>query len=113
MVCFFLMRDTILPIWEDKNNINGGYWSFKIAIHNIHNAWNEITMALIGENILKDKTNIYSINGISISPKKNFCIIKIWNSEKLIHTNARDILNKNILLINFEESLYKSHSTVE
>jgi translation initiation factor 4E len=109
---FFLMRDAILPIWEDKNNINGGYWSFKISINHIHNAWNEISIALIGENILKDKTNIYTINGISISPKKNFCIIKIWNSDTLVNTNAKDILNKNILLFNFEEALYKSHNTI-
>ena len=112
---FFLMRENILPIWEDTSNINGGYWSFKISIHSITHAWNEISMALIGENILKNRENMYTINGISISPKKNFCIIKIWNSEKLADTNIKnctDSLNKNILLFNFDEALYKEHNTI-
>ena len=112
---FFLMRENILPIWEDNSNINGGYWSFKISIHSITHAWNEISMALIGENILKNRENMYTINGISISPKKNFCIIKIWNSEKLADTNIKnctDSLNKNILLFNFDEALYKEHNTI-
>ena len=28
---FFLMREGIFPQWEDKANIKGGYWSFKIS----------------------------------------------------------------------------------
>ena len=33
---------------------------------------------IIGKSIAKD-TDVYdSINGITLSPKKNFCILKIW-----------------------------------
>mgnify|MGYP003351864353 CR=1 FL=1 len=28
---FFFMRKDIFPQWEDENNINGGYWSYKIG----------------------------------------------------------------------------------
>lgn len=74
---FFVMRENIDPIWEHKDNINGGSWSFKIPKGNILETWMNISMALFGETINKTTKNI--INGISISPKKNFCIIKIWN----------------------------------
>jgi len=25
------MKEGIEPIWENKENINGGYWSFKVS----------------------------------------------------------------------------------
>ena len=28
---FFIMREGILPLWEDSKNVNGGCWSFKIS----------------------------------------------------------------------------------
>ena len=28
---FFLMKENIKPIYEDKKNINGGYWSMRIT----------------------------------------------------------------------------------
>ena len=27
---YFLMKEGINPIWEDKHNKNGGFWKFKI-----------------------------------------------------------------------------------
>ena len=105
---FFLMRKDILPIWEHEKNINGGFWSFKIPMNQIFNAWQEISMALIGEYILNDKNDIDSINGISISPKKNFSIIKIWNNGNIKEIN-NNTLNKKILLFNTDEAIYKLH----
>ena len=72
----FLMRNDIKPIWEDVENINGGCYSFKIQNKIIHNVWKNISYSLVSENFLKENPNI--INGISISPKKFFCILKIW-----------------------------------
>jgi len=34
--------------------------------------------ALCGETLCIDKTKNEHINGITISPKKNFCIVKVW-----------------------------------
>jgi hypothetical protein len=28
---FFLMKKGIVPIFEDENNVNGGYWSVRVA----------------------------------------------------------------------------------
>ena len=33
---------------------------------------------LCGETVCKDKEANTHVNGITISPKKNFCILKIW-----------------------------------
>ena len=52
--------------------------SFKIPSLQINEIWNKLISYLICENIQKDIQDRDSINGISISPKKEFNIIKIW-----------------------------------
>ena len=81
MGIFFLMRDGIFPKWEDSRNINGGCWSMRVSRNDICNTWNELTMAMVGEYLCLDDDKNSEINGLSISPKKNFCVIKIWNSQ--------------------------------
>lgn len=100
----FLMRDKIEPLWEHTENINGGSWSFKITKENIKNIWDEISINLCIENVSNNDKNI--INGISISPKKKFSILKIWNKNK----NIDSIENLTKLdILSYEESLYKPH----
>ena len=40
--------------------------------------WKNLSYTLVGEDLTKDGRLRSTINGITISPKKNFCIIKIW-----------------------------------
>jgi len=76
----FLMREGIKPTWEDESNKNGGCFSYKIINKSVVNTWKNLSYLLIGESLLsKEKVKI--INGITISPKKSFCIIKIWLSD--------------------------------
>ena len=77
MGIFFLMRDGVFPKWEDSRNINGGCWSIRVSRSEICNTWNELTMAMIGEYLYNKEERNDEINGLSISPKKNFCVIKI------------------------------------
>ena len=67
-------------------------------------------MAITGEYILKDLNFLKSINGITISPKKSFCIIKIWMSNieeqnprkicKIEGFTVHNIYNSGILIKN-------------
>ena len=74
----FLMKEGINPTWEDKNNRNGGCFSFKIETKIITQVWNEISFLLLGSTLSKDDNMLKHINGITISPKKSFNILKIW-----------------------------------
>lgn len=76
----FLMRDGIKPTWEDEQNRNGGCFSYKISNKFVYNTWKNLSYALVGETLAKLNKNTPSINGITISPKKTFCIVKIWFS---------------------------------
>lgn len=74
----FLMRNNIKPIWEDVSNRNGGSFSYKVSNKNVPHAWRNLCYQMMGETISKHREFLSKINGCTISPKKNFCIIKIW-----------------------------------
>jgi hypothetical protein len=80
---FFCMREHIFPCWDDPLNINGNCLSVKVLKQNAPKYWEELMMSLLGETLLKSEyrdEHWSSVNGISISPKKSFCIIKVWLS---------------------------------
>ena len=103
----FVMKDNIKPLWEDENNINGGCFSYKVPHKNLMKVWRLIYFSLILENLSTNKTVNSSINGISLSPKKNFCIIKIWLSN--CNTMDSDVINK-LESLPFEGCLFRKHS---
>jgi len=109
---FFLMRKikntVIYPQWEDENNKQGGYWSFKIPKESSHEIWLKLCSYTIGEQLCNNVTDSLQINGISISPKKNFCIIKIWNNNQ--SKNNVNILSDEMTFLDKNEVKYSSHN---
>tara|TARA_B110001450_G_scaffold127945_1_gene120354 strand:+ start:7153 stop:7620 length:468 start_codon:yes stop_codon:yes gene_type:complete len=102
---FFIMREHILPIWEDENNINGGCFSLKIYKENIHEKLFELSSLLLGEKLGKTDEISNNINGISISPKKNYFIIRIWIKDNRYAIKQ----NYNIEIAKYTTVLYKNH----
>jgi hypothetical protein len=76
----FMMKQGVNPIWEDPKNRNGGCFSYKVPNKNVLKAWTELTYRIVGGSISDRASFVKSVTGITISPKKNFCIIKIWTS---------------------------------
>ena len=94
----FIMKNNIKPIWEDVNNAQGGCFSYKISNDIVHSVWKKICYLLICNTLIEDDEILDNINGISISPKKNFCIIKLWfNNVKNLQNNKifSNLLNEN------------------
>jgi translation initiation factor 4E len=77
----FIMKEGIKPIWEDPNNRNGGSFSYKVSNKNVYKVWKDLTYVVIGGTISKQSNFVNCVTGITISPKKSFCIIKIWMSD--------------------------------
>lgn len=103
---FFIMREHILPIWEDENNKNGGCFSLKIYKEEINDKFFEISSLLLGEKLgLRDEIS-NNINGISISPKKNYYIIRIWIKDNKFAIKQ----NYNIEIAKYTTILYKNHN---
>ena len=88
---FFLMKNGIFPNWEDPSNRLGGCLSFKVSSTNVIKEWSDIFLKCILEELLKDGND--KINGLSISPKKEFNIIKIWFSESFKVATLKNLFN--------------------
>tara|TARA_Y100000741_G_scaffold56975_1_gene39553 strand:+ start:3389 stop:3958 length:570 start_codon:yes stop_codon:yes gene_type:complete len=95
---FFIMKNDIKPIYEDINNIKGGFYSLKIHQDNVFYIWKNLSIDLVTCNLEENKYNI--INGLSIIKKKNFFIIKIWICNKKYN---------NLKYINLTNSIYKKY----
>ena len=76
----FVMKDGIAPMWEDPKNRNGGCFSYKVSNKNVCEVWRELNYVLVGDTISSNSSFVNCVTGITISPKKNFCIIKVWMS---------------------------------
>ena len=74
----FVMRKGITPLWEDVKNRQGGCFSYKLANKQVYSIWKNIVYAVTGEYLSNDTSLQTNINGVTISPKKNFCILKVW-----------------------------------
>jgi len=79
---FFLMKNDILPLWEDPVNINGGYWSLKIPKKKSSEIWVKLSAVFVGNQLFNNEQDVKNTTGISISPKISNCVIKIWLSRR-------------------------------
>lgn len=75
---FYLMKDEILPVWYNKDHINGGCISWKIDRSESVKCWENLLLLFTSGNF--NNLEEYKITGISINPKKNCSILKIWLS---------------------------------
>jgi len=103
----FMMRQGVNPIWEDPKNRNGGCFSYKVLNKNVAKAWSELTYRVVGGSISNGNAFVKSVTGITISPKKNFCIIKIWMSN-CDHQNPTVVLP--IKGLQSQGCLFKKHT---
>lgn len=103
----FLMRKDITPIWEDSNNRNGGSFSYKVSNKEVPRAWRNLSYRIMGESVSENNKLLAKVNGCTISPKKNFCIIKIWISDCTIQ-NVREIVD--IAGLDKQGVIFKRHN---
>ncbi len=108
---FFIMLKGVYPTWED--NLQGGFWSFKIDKKEISQAWTKLSIYLLADNFIDETdTDEYhqlkkEIIGISISPKKTFSILKVWLKNDTLHKKIK--LKNDLPFVNIEETMYRSH----
>lgn len=104
----FLMRDGIKPMWEDPRNKNGGCFSYKITNKNVYKVWKELSYVVVGGSISKQQNYVKNVTGITISPKKNFCIIKIWLAD--CSNQNPDVVTSDLKGLSSHGCLFKKHT---
>lgn len=106
---FFLFRESVFPCWDDPGNINGGSLSFKVMKNDVGRFWSDLCKKMLSDDIIapsmRGSAAAEVVTGMSISPKKNFCIIKVWFGD----TRITDKGHLNIDPRYNGEVLYKAH----
>jgi len=105
---WFFMRDDHPPMWEAPENEGTG-WIYRVPYQGDHflklkgvNGWQpcafniyvSVLLSVVGEMITEDSDRII---GVSISPKRGECQIRLWDKEKdkpLVFTD--DFQEKNV-----------------
>lgn len=100
---FYLMKNNIEPIWECKENLNGGTLSFKIGCYQSLKFFEYLSIHMILKTLCNNEDDI---TGISVSPKNQIDVVRIWNG----HHNQQIELNPEITT-NYKniETLYKKN----
>lgn len=106
-ICLFVMKNDITPLWEDKRNKNGGAFSYRITNKFVFETFRDLLYVLVGETVSESLAFNSNICGITLSPKKNFCVVKVWMSNK-------DFQNPNLITdkvknLNPSSALFKIH----
>ena len=102
----FIMRNGITPMWEDPQNREGGCFSYKVGNKFVVDVWKKLFCLMCGDTLCVNSKNNKHVNGITISPKKNFCIIKIWLNISTLQ-DPNEIVNIQNLSVN--GCLFKKH----
>jgi hypothetical protein len=102
----FAMRAGIDPMWEHARNRTGGAFSFKVVNRYAPGVWRDLFFAMVGETLTTDPANSRLVNGITVSPKKNFVIIKVWMASCAVQDPSAiaPIIN-----LSKQGALFKSH----
>ena len=104
----FIMREDIKPIWEDEKNKNGSCISYKINNRLVYNIWRQMSIFMVSETLLDNIEHQTAINGITVSPKKNFCIVKLWFNNNIDEKTSISV-NKGIKELSNFEGIFKRH----
>ncbi|CAF1067881.1 unnamed protein product [Rotaria sordida] len=111
-VSYHLMRQNRKPLWEDRENENGGIYTYRCSRTKTNTAWQELCLAAIGEQFsVIDGDDIV---GISIQSRETqLDIIQIWNmnpseeAQKAIDKTILQLFPDNIFPVKF----YKANSS--
>jgi len=100
---FFLMRDPSPPLWEHHHHIRGGCYSFRCPKKDAADVFLTYSIAGMFDAVATNKAN--QINGLSISPKRGFNIIKVWNTDAPTYHAPGDVVT-NISTVKEADIIY-------
>jgi hypothetical protein len=102
----FAMLADRSPLWENKENIRGGSYCLKVTRRNAVEVYQRY-VAAASCGIITVAAN--PIVGVTMSPKKGFCIIKLWNTNAKEYNKPKDVIVLHEEL-KTEEILYRPHT---
>lgn len=103
---FFFMREGYRPLWDAPENDKGGAWSKKVDASETQNIFIDCMVHCLANSFLKNNND--TIAGVTLSPKGNFHIIKIWNTTTAV--SDRKLFNSTLKMKVGDDIAYKAHN---
>lgn len=103
---FFLMKDGFRPLWDAPENDKGGAWSKKVDASETFNVFVDCMVHSIAGKFLTKHND--TVVGITLSPKGNFHIIKIWNNSTTV--SDRKLFAPSLRMKLGDDIAYKAHN---
>ncbi|KAM3512820.1 hypothetical protein MY11210_003525 [Beauveria gryllotalpidicola] len=79
----YLFKSGFRPVWEDRRNINGGSWTFRVPRAQGPEFWTKVQLLAIGEKLqeaLGENTDD-TICGVGLSVRFKYHLVTVWNRD--------------------------------
>lgn len=77
----YLFKSGFKPIWEDRRNIHGGSWTFRVPKSIGPDFWTRVQLLAIGEKLQSALDEGDQICGVGLSVRFNSHLISIWHRD--------------------------------
>lgn len=104
---FFFMREGYRPLWDAPENGKGGAWSKKIDASETYSIFIDAMVHCIANTFLTNMKE--SLVGVTISPKGQFHIVKVWNTTTAV--TDRKLFSPTLKMKIADDIVYKAHNT--
>jgi hypothetical protein len=103
---YFFMRKGYKPQWEADEHKHGGAWSKKVDAGDTHAVFIDCMVHCLAESFLKSSNEC--IAGVTVSPKGQFHIVKVWNSTTAVCD--RKLFSPSLRMKLGDDIAYKAHN---
>ncbi|PHH63438.1 hypothetical protein CDD81_5817 [Ophiocordyceps australis] len=88
----YLFKAGFRPVWEDRRNVNGGSWTFRVPKASGPDVWTRIQLLAIGEKLQSALDDGDQLCGVGLSVRFNSHLISIWHRDSSKQTSVDAIL---------------------
>jgi hypothetical protein len=103
---FFFMLEGYRPLWDVPENDKGGAWSKKVDASDTHNVFVDCMIHCMANKFLKNHNEC--IVGVTLSPKGQFHIVKVWNTTTAV--SDRRLFSASLKMKLGDDIAYKAHN---
>lgn len=103
---FFFMKQGIRPLWDAPENDKGGAWSKKVDAADTNTVFLDCMVHCIAGKLLTKHND--TVVGVTLSPKGQFHIIKVWNSTTSV--SDRKLFSPTLKMKLGDDIAYKAHN---
>ncbi|KAK1831556.1 eukaryotic translation initiation factor 4E type 3 [Podospora conica] len=88
----YLFKAGFKPIWEDRRNILGGSWTFRVPKSIGPDVWTRVQLLAIGEKLQSVLDDGDQICGVGLSVRFNSHLISIWHRDSSMKKSIDGLL---------------------